>query len=161
MNNKAIAYLLWALWPICGLGGIHRFYNKKYASGAIWLLTFGVFGIGQIIDLFLIPDMVDNHNLKLQARLGMSPYGVPLPPMDLPTQVERPQRPKTADQLMIELAKAARNHNGRLSVTQAVIDVGCTFEEAEQTLRKMLKSGYVGLDNDPRSGAVVYEFLEL
>ncbi|TVQ19438.1 MAG: NINE protein [Leptolyngbya sp. DLM2.Bin15] len=161
MNNKAVAYILWALWPVCGLAGLHRFYNKRYTSGCIWILTFGLFGVGQIIDLFFIPDMVEEHNVALQAKLGMSPYGVPMTGSNVPAQVIQSQRPRTADQLMVELAKAAHNNNGRLSVTQAVIATGCTFEEAEKTLRAMFKSGYVGLGNDPDSGAVVYEFVEL
>jgi TM2 domain-containing membrane protein YozV len=161
MNNKTVAYILWAVWPLTGLAGLHRFYNKRYVSGFVWLITFGFFGIGQIIDLFYIPDMVEAHNADIRARLGMSPYGVPLNGSNTPAQVMPPARPRTADQLMVELAKAAHNHNGRLSVTQAVIATGCTFDEAEKTLRTMFKSGYVGLANDPDSGAVVYEFVEL
>lgn len=58
MASKGTAYLLWLFWLI-GLAGIHRFYCGKPVSGLIWLFTFGLFGIGQLVDLALIPGMVD------------------------------------------------------------------------------------------------------
>lgn len=70
MRSAGVAYLLWFLILI-GLGGIHRFYAGKWITGIIWLLTGGVFLIGQIIDLFLIPSMVANANQKAEQRRFM------------------------------------------------------------------------------------------
>ena len=56
MNNthsKLIGYLLW----IFGFTGSHRFYYGRPISGTIWFFTFGLFFIGWIVDLFLIPSM--------------------------------------------------------------------------------------------------------
>jgi len=50
---KSIGYILW----IFGFTGSHRFYYGKPISGTIWFFTMGLFLVGWIIDLFLIPSM--------------------------------------------------------------------------------------------------------
>jgi TM2 domain-containing membrane protein YozV len=52
-HSKVIGYLLW----IFGFTGSHRFYYGKPISGTIWFFTFGLLGIGWLIDVFLIPSM--------------------------------------------------------------------------------------------------------
>lgn len=52
-HSKIVGYLLW----IFGFTGSHRFYFGKPISGTIWLFTGGLFLIGWIVDLFLIPGM--------------------------------------------------------------------------------------------------------
>jgi TM2 domain-containing membrane protein YozV len=63
----------YGFWCIClvGLCGIHRFYLGKWLTGILWLLTGGLLFIGQLIDLFLIPGMVErkNHELAREGRL--------------------------------------------------------------------------------------------
>ncbi len=153
MNSKGVSYLLW-LSILFGLGGLHRFYNGKYGSGIIWLLTGGFFGIGQLIDLFLIPDMVDAHNLKQLTQDG-SPYA------SLQTTINRTIKTETPEQLHLRLLKAAQTRNGRISVTQGVADTGAGFAEVEASLLGMAKKGYADIQNDPKTGVVVYAFPEL
>jgi TM2 domain-containing membrane protein YozV len=66
MKSKLVAYILWcgSFLAICGL---HRIYAGKIVTGLLWLFTFGLLGIGQLIDLLLIPGMIDMANLKRGA----------------------------------------------------------------------------------------------
>lgn len=52
-HSKTIGYLLW----IFGFMGAHRFYFGRRISGIIWLFTGGLFLVGWIVDLFLIPHL--------------------------------------------------------------------------------------------------------
>jgi len=55
-------YLLW----IFGFMGAHRFYYGKPLTGTLWFCTFGVFFIGWIVDLFLIPSMEREAERRFQ-----------------------------------------------------------------------------------------------
>lgn len=63
MKDKVLAYILWFVVFI-GFAGVHRFYLRRYFTGVLWLLTGGLLMIGQIVDLFLIPGMVEAENRK-------------------------------------------------------------------------------------------------
>jgi TM2 domain-containing membrane protein YozV len=52
-HSKVIGYVLW----IFGFTGSHRFYYGKPVSGTVWFFTAGLFLVGWIIALFLIPSM--------------------------------------------------------------------------------------------------------
>lgn len=69
-HNVLIGYLLW----IFGFLGSHRFYFGKPITGAIWFFTFGLFFIGWIIDLFLIPSMEREATERFNA--GRIDYSV-------------------------------------------------------------------------------------
>lgn len=62
-HSKLIGYLLWIL----GFTGAHRFYFGKPVTGTIWFFTFGLFGIGWLIDLFLIPSMDRQADFRFRA----------------------------------------------------------------------------------------------
>lgn len=62
-HSKIIGYLLW----IFGFTGAHRFYYGKPVTGTIWFFTFGLLGIGWLIDLFLIPAMDREADLRFTA----------------------------------------------------------------------------------------------
>ncbi|BAY09054.1 TM2 domain-containing protein [Calothrix sp. NIES-2098] len=155
-DRLLVSYILCAAW-FFGLGGLHRLYNGKIATGVLWLCTVGLFGVGQFVDLLLIPGMVDEHELKLRAKAGLSPLGIPLNQPAIASQVYRP----SGNQLMVKLIEAAERNNGTLTVTQGVKATGVGFAEVEASLKEMFKSGYVRIDNDPITGAVTYHFHEL
>lgn len=65
-KSSGCAYLLLVFW---GLLAIHRFYLGKTVSAILWLFTGGFFGIGFIIDLFLIPSMINSYNIGAENRI--------------------------------------------------------------------------------------------
>ena len=69
-HSKAIGYILW----IFGFLGAHRFYYGKPLTGTIYFFTLGLLLIGWIVDLFLIPSMDRQANLRF--RSGRYDYNV-------------------------------------------------------------------------------------
>ncbi len=59
-HHKSIGYLVW----IFGFMGAHRFYYGKPVSGVLYFFTLGLLGIGWVIDLFLIPSMDREADLR-------------------------------------------------------------------------------------------------
>ena len=55
MYDKWLAY---ALWLSLGYLGAHRFYLNMRASGFVWFITLGLFGIGWVVDAFMLPQLV-------------------------------------------------------------------------------------------------------
>ena len=52
-HSAAVGYVLW----IFGFMGAHRFYFGRPVSGTIYFFTLGLFLVGWIVDLFLIPSL--------------------------------------------------------------------------------------------------------
>ena len=59
-HSVSMGYILW----IFGFLGVHRFYYGKPVTGTIWFCTLGLLGIGWLIDLFLIPGMDRQADLR-------------------------------------------------------------------------------------------------
>lgn len=60
---KSMGYILW----LFGFLGAHRFYYGKPLSGTLYFFTLGLLGIGWIVDLFLIPAMDREADLRFRA----------------------------------------------------------------------------------------------
>ena len=153
--KKSSALLMWLGW-IFGFGGIHRIYLGKPITGILYLATWGLLGVGQIIDLLTMGNLVDEANRKQlggrvprQLTSGRS-QRVPIAPLGNPMEMAR-----------LKLLQAAKEHGNQISVTQGVLATGKTFAEVESLLDEMAKSGYVGIGNDEVTGAVVYTFGQL
>jgi len=151
MKDKTVAYLLWCACFV-GVCGLHRIYNGKYGTGFLWLFTFGLAGIGQLVDLFTIPGMVEDANNRalIQAAGSAALLG------GGGGQNFR-RLPRTTEEFQVALVRAASAHGGRLSVAEAVASTGRGFKEVERQLREMAVAGYIDSDSDD-SGQVFYVF---
>src|SRR5512137_90869 len=117
MKDKTPAYLLWCGWMI-GRVGLHRIYLGRYGTGFLYLFTWGLFGIGQVIDLFQIPRMVeDENNRQLIANLGgaQALAAAARPAGFLPRRA-----PRNTEEFQVSLAQAAQQRGGKLTVAEAV-----------------------------------------
>lgn len=160
--STSTAFLLWLACAV-GLAGVHRFYLGKTWTGLLYLFTFGLFGVGQLVDLIRLRGMVQDQNLKHEALIALAEkralrgrvgnLGMLSAPPPMP--------PPTPESLRMKLLEAASKRNGQLSVTEGVMATGRPFEEVEAELDAMAKSGYVGIGNDPDTGMVVYMFGQL
>jgi TM2 domain-containing membrane protein YozV len=69
-HSKTIGYLT----CIFGFMGAHRFYYGRPLTGTLWFFTFGILGIGWIIDLVLIPSM--DRDCDLNYHPGPIDYNI-------------------------------------------------------------------------------------
>jgi TM2 domain-containing membrane protein YozV len=154
--GKGLGYALWCGW-FAGLAGLHRIYLGKYGTGILWMLTFGLFGIGQIYDLFSMKRLVREANIRA-GYLPHPRWAGELERMAPPlARLPEPQ----AKPLKHQLLDAAIELGGELSVTEGVAATGASFEDVEDTLNQLLETGYIDIDNRPGSGVIVYRFTEL
>ncbi len=151
MKDKTVAYLLWA-GALLGLAGLQRIYVGKYGTGFLYLFTWGLFGVGQFIDLFTIPDMVEDANNRLivhqMAGLERGKAVAMLPGSHIPRNTE---------EFQVALVQAAGSRGGKLSVAEAVAATGRGFKDVERELNKMAVDGYIEPESDD-GGNLYYKF---
>lgn len=69
MKSTSTAYLLWFF---LGFFGAHKFYLNKVGMGILYFFTFGIFGLGWLIDLFTLGGQVANYNAWFARQFGNS-----------------------------------------------------------------------------------------
>ena len=155
--STGLSYGLWCA-GLFGACGIHRFYLGKVGTGVLWLLTVGLFGVGQVIDLFRMKSLIRKANIRdghiphpRQLALAQPRVSADLPPRKL-------AKPQSVRQ---QLLRAAMENGGELTVSQGVLTTDRSFEEVEKVLNEMADKGYVDVDNAPGTGVIVYRFPEL
>ncbi|MCX5940457.1 MAG: TM2 domain-containing protein [Cyanobium sp. LacPavin_0818_WC50_MAG_67_9] len=133
-RNLALAYGLWGL-GLVGVCGLHRFYNRKPLSGTLWLVTFGFCFVGQLVDLWLMPELVDQANGILLLRA--------------PAQ--------SVELQLVQLAR--RSGEAGFTLNDALLEMdlpdGMDSREVRQEIERLLHANLLDVGNDER-GRVVY-----
>lgn len=162
-SERANAGVAYALWCLCffGICGGQRFYVGKVGSGLLYLLTLGGLGVGQLLDLILIPGMVNWRNaylLGLQTS-GQMTQNVTVNIGEIPQAKAPANEQLTASKSnMHRLLKAAQEHGGTLSAAQAAIYTDLEPDDINALLQQALKLDYAEVYNDPQSGSIRYRF---
>jgi len=148
VKDKSVAYLLWAacFFGVCGL---QRLYTGKIGTGLLYLFTVGLLGIGQFIDLFLIPGMVRDANNRLllngvDVRRLVFARSAGL--LGAGGGIRR--LPRTTEEFQVALVQAAQKRGGKLTVAEAVSETGRGFKDVKRQLDAMVVNGYIELDSD-------------
>lgn len=165
-KKLAVAYGLWML-GFCGLFGLHRFYLGRPLTGFLWLFSGGVFLIGHIVDLFLIPKMVKNESLpqlstdnplintSQEVFNQLNQLDTSLQATIFKTVTNSTLKKTSSMHQLLEIAAA----NGKvLSMGQAVRETGLSPEEVQKLLDEGMRKGIINIGNDPETGAVRYYF---
>ncbi len=160
--NSGTAYIIWGLC-FFGICGGQRLYTGNVFSGLIYLFTFGVFGIGQFLDLILIPGMVNKRNIYLRGLAAGNGTGsnpaITLNIGDLQElQQYQTSQPSFSKTPMQKLLKAAKDNGGTLSMAQAVLYTELEPPEVQELLIEAQKHHLAEITNDPETGAIRYHF---
>ena len=66
LKDVGVAYLM-MLFTLVGICGIQHFYMGKVGRGLLWLFTFGLLGVGVMVDLFTLPSQVRQVNAQIAS----------------------------------------------------------------------------------------------
>ncbi len=133
-RTLGLSYVLWCL-GLLGVCGLQRFYNRKPYSGTLYLLTLGLCGLGQLLDLWLMPEMVEQANALPLLRSA----------------------PLSLERQLLELAR----HSGETGFTlnDALLALergsGVGSEAVRAEIQHLLEVHLLDVGNDSR-GRVVY-----
>lgn len=167
-----VAYALWAVGflpflDVFGLCGLHRFYLRRPVTGLMWLCSFGFLYLGQLLDFFLLPKMVEEFN----SNALHSPTYRSLPLGDIGQQIlnkldrldrrlqQRLFKPEKRHlSRMHKLLKVAAANGKVLSMGQAVMATGLQPDEVQQLFNEAIRTGIAHVGNETETGAVRYYF---
>lgn len=143
VKNRPTAYALWAL-GLVSLCGIHRLYTGRYKSGLLYLATFGLCGIGQLLDLLFIDRMVEQANREaaaLNPSLGYSAQPLPL-------------EGEALDRAILRLCRT----QGEVSLADLCLELHASREQIRERLKVLMREDLLTVSN-AQDGRVVYRLL--
>jgi hypothetical protein len=124
----------------------------------------GFFGFGQLIDLALIPGMVEDKNLKDKMLYGGTHLHQVTPQVIVniadgcaPTaKIQKTKAEKSDFQIILQLAK---DSGGSVSVADCVIATGNSVGEVKKTLGMLCSQEVMAIDNHHETGSIIYKIV--
>ena len=153
MKSKGTAYLLWFF---LGVFGAHKFYLGKIGIGVVYLFSFGIFGIGWLIDLFTLGNQVDLCNaLQGDARVQQNQQQS----QNIVVNVAAPTSTATAEvRVSAEKQVLSLAHQSPILTTRQIIaQTSLELDEAEEVLKKLVSKGLAKELVEP-DGRLKYDF---
>lgn len=151
-RSKAAAYGL-LLIGLLGFCGLQRLYVGKIGSGLLYLFTLGLCGVGQFVDLFLLPEMVDDYN----HRKGRGRYAVPAAQQQVVINIgeqittalddlglERQNGPRyrpASPMVSLDQTILQRCHDSSASIGQICIAAGHDVREVKEAVDRLVAEG--------------------
>ncbi|MFP4115403.1 MAG: TM2 domain-containing protein [Spirochaetota bacterium] len=158
MYSTRTAYLLWFA-SFFGFAGLHRLYMGKIGSGILYLVTWGLFGLGTIYDAVTMPDQVREARLKARIRRALDGRLDELDDLGYeggrrPRRVFQSSNPESPEHVILRVAKA--NH-GIASPAQVALEGKISTDDAREQLDKLVDKG-IGEVRVRKSGSIAYVF---
>ena len=141
--STGVAYLLWALCLV-GVSGIHRFYLGRPGTGVLWLVTLGLLGIGNLIDLFTIPSMAAARRAQ-----GDDEPAPALPP-----------QPNASERLETAVLRTAAANGGSVTPAAIAVQGAYSLDQCRECLDGLVSNGYAEL-RVLEDGGTEYAFPDL
>jgi len=63
-TRDLVSAYLFTAFSLIGICGLQHLYLGRKRRAVLWLLTFGLFGVGTIIDVVTLPAQVDDSNAR-------------------------------------------------------------------------------------------------
>ncbi len=157
MKSLQTAYILWA-GSIMGFAGLHHFYLGRPLRGLLWLMTWGLGGIGTIYDALTMERQVRRARLEERIHRQID-RGEPDDYEMRRERLEHQQRRQISNMEQAVLRSAQKN-GGITTPSEVAITSGAPVDQAKAKLDEMVEKGIAEL-RVRRTGSLVYVINDL
>lgn len=164
--DTGLSYLFWLI-SFAGVAGLHRFYLGKPVSGLVYLVTWGVFGVGTILDGIRMPALVRRARLERRIEQLLDHDGDADGDADAngavrtfvpSTGLRRSRRPRRPGVEHTILTHAMERH-GLVTPSRVALAAEIPPEKAREHLERLVVQGFAN-PVVSRDGAMIYVFPE-